>query len=93
MRGVAHDEEILALRRGDGVGAERNIARSFRLGEADARFEPLARLIDERDRRERRAADFRSERDEVVVSAFRCGIEDRLVAQRSQPLRFVDGER
>jgi hypothetical protein len=84
--GVRHDEQT-ALE--DGVPAERHRAR--RLGEicADARLEPLAMLVDERQQRDRRLADERRQRRQIVERLLGRGIEDVVTAERLEAARLV----
>ncbi len=82
LRRVGHDEDAALL---DGVRAEGDRSRRLAEGHADARLEPLAVLIDERDRRHRRRADVRREQGEIVEGDLGIGIEDLVLAQRLEP--------
>ena len=62
-RGVGHDEQIRLVNR---VAAEGNVARCFSGVEPDPRLEPLALLVHQRNQRDRRTADVRGERGEIV---------------------------
>ena len=94
--GVRHLEDVVLQ---DGVGAEGERPRGLGGGQADARLEPLAMLVDEADQGDRCAADLAGELGEAVEGLLRRGVEDRVAQEGAQagPLvvrqrRLVHGE-
>lgn len=63
--------------------AQKAMSRSV---EADLRLEPLAFVVDQRDRR---LADAGGKLGQVVERLFRAGVEDLVELERAQPLDLV----
>ena len=69
--------------------AKRVITRGLSDVQSHRALEPLPLRVDQADHRQRRPADFRGEEAHVIVGDLGQCIEDIIIAQRLNPLRFV----
>ena len=86
-RGIFDHHHRLA--RSDGVGAEGQVARGFGWCQADLRLEPLTLRIEQRHHADRRAADLRRQRHDVVIDGLGQGVHHLQGVQRLQARRFI----
>ena len=83
---------LLDLRRpllGDDILAETPLAGGFGGVEAIGRFEPLAAIVDQRDKRDRRIEQVRDELRHTVESRLGGGIHQSVFAKGFQPPRLA----
>jgi hypothetical protein len=78
-RRIRHDEKLVVGT--DGVRAEGDIPAGLALLVTLGGLEPLARLVDQRDERDRRPADLGREGDDVIVFPLEGGVEDAVGVQ------------
>ena len=84
--GVRNDEELILENR---VRAERDLSVRLSLVHANGRLEPLAVGVHQTDERDRRAADVRGERRQVVEGLLRLRVEDFVAAERFEVGKLV----
>jgi len=85
---VGNDKQIALL---DGVRAEGDAARRLGRRQAAARLEPLPVGVDQRNESNRRVADERRERRQIVEGRVRFAVENVVPAQRCESGRFIRG--
>ncbi len=71
------------------MGAEGDVAVRLRDVETDARLEPLALAVDQRQQRDRRLAQTGCELRERVEGRVRRCVEDAVLTQNGEPLGLV----
>lgn len=85
-QGVRHLEDFAAA---DRMAAEGDVARRFTDRKAHPALEPLAAIVDQRDQRDRRIAQARSQLGEIVEGRLFGRVEDFVAQQRRQPGQLV----
>jgi len=88
---VGHHQELRLIQ--DGVRAKREAARRLRGIQTDARFEPLAGFIDQRDERDGSAANPRGEEGEVVEGRVGRCVENTGFREEREALGFIRRDR